>query len=86
MGDLGSIPELGRSHGGGQGNPLLLYSCLETPHGQRSLAGYNPWGRKESDMIERLSTLINLTFWLHWVLVAAHELFFAAHGLPISRG
>ena len=24
-------------------------------HGQRSLAGYSPWGRKESDMIERLT-------------------------------
>ena len=26
------------------------------PHGQRSLVGYSPWGRKESDMTERLST------------------------------
>ena len=25
-------------------------------HGQRSLAGYNPCGRKKSDMTERLST------------------------------
>ena len=24
-------------------------------HGQRSLAGYSPWGHKESDMTERLS-------------------------------
>jgi len=24
VGDLGSIPELGRSHGGGHGNPLHL--------------------------------------------------------------
>ena len=24
-------------------------------HGQRSLAGYSPWGREESDMTERLS-------------------------------
>ena len=23
------------------------------PHGQRSLAGYSPWGRKESDMTEQ---------------------------------
>ena len=29
-GDLGSIPELGRSPGGGRGNPLQ-YSCLENP-------------------------------------------------------
>ena len=38
---------------GGHGNPLQ-YSCLENPHVQRSLAGYNPWGHKESDMTERL--------------------------------
>jgi len=28
--DVGSIPGLGRSPGGGHGNPLL-YSCLENP-------------------------------------------------------
>ena len=38
-----------------EGNPLQ-YSCLENPHGQRNLAGYSPWGRKESDSTERLST------------------------------
>ena len=40
--------------GGGFGNPLQ-YSCLENPHGQRSLADYNPWGCKESDTTELLS-------------------------------
>ena len=54
-GDLGSIPALGRSPGGGHGNPLQ-YSCLENPHGQRSLVGYTPWGCKELDMTKRLST------------------------------
>ena len=29
------------------------YSCLENPHGQRSLGGYSPWGRKESDTTEQ---------------------------------
>ena len=48
-------PWLGRSPGGGHGNPLQ-YSCLENPYGQRSLAGYNPWGHKESDTTEPLST------------------------------
>ena len=48
VGGLGSIPGLGRSPGGGHGNPLQ-YSCLENPHGQRGLAGYSPWGHKESD-------------------------------------
>ena len=35
-GDQRSIPGLGRSPEGGCGNPLQ-YSCLENPHGQRSL-------------------------------------------------
>ena len=55
-GDLDSIPGLGRCPGGGHGNPFL-YFYLENPHGQRSLAGYSPWGRKESDTTERLSTV-----------------------------
>ena len=35
-------------------------------HGQRSLAGYSPWGRKESDTTERLSTAhtASLLTWL----------------------
>ena len=51
--DLGSIPGLGRSPRRGHGNPLQ-YSCLENPHEQRSLAGYRPWGHKESEMTEQL--------------------------------
>ena len=39
-GDSGLIPGLGRSAGAGHGNPLQ-YSCLENPHGQRSLVGYS---------------------------------------------
>ena len=50
-GDPGSIPGLGRSPGGGHGNPLQ-YSCLKNPQGQRSLTGCSPWGRKESDTTE----------------------------------
>ena len=50
-----SIPGLGRSPGGGNGNPLQ-YSCLEKSHGQRSLVGYSPWDRKELDTTEQLST------------------------------
>ena len=40
-GDLGSVPGLGRSPGGGHGNPIQ-YSGLEYPHGQRSLVGSSP--------------------------------------------
>ena len=53
-GDLGLIPGLGRSPGGGYSNPLQYY-CLENPRGQRGLASCSPWGRKESDITERLS-------------------------------
>ena len=39
------IPGLGRSLGGGNGNPLQ-YSCLEKSHVQRNLVGYTPWSHK----------------------------------------
>ena len=45
VGDLASIPGLGRSPGGEHGN-TLQYSCLENSHGQRSLAGYSPWNHR----------------------------------------
>ena len=51
VGDLSLIPELGRSPERGHGNSLQ-YSCLENPHGQRSLVGCSTWGRKQSDMTE----------------------------------
>ena len=38
--DEGWIPGSERSPGGGKENPLQ-YSCLENPHGQRSLASYS---------------------------------------------
>ena len=37
--------------GEGNGNPVLLPG---KSHGQGSLVGYSPWGRKESDTPERL--------------------------------
>ena len=54
MGDLGLIFGLERFLGEGHGNPLQ-YSCLENLHGQRSLAGYSRWGRKESDTTKWLA-------------------------------
>ena len=35
--------------------PVPLF-FTEKFHGQRSLEGYSPWGHKESDMTEQLST------------------------------
>ena len=54
-GYLGAIFGLGRSPGEEHGKPLQ-YSCLENPQGQRSLASYSPWGCKELDTTEWLST------------------------------
>ena len=49
--DLGFFPGLGRSPGVGHGN-LLQYSCLENPHGHRSLEDYSSLGQKELDTTE----------------------------------
>ena len=49
--DVGSIPGLGRSPGGGHGNPLHI-SCLENPIGLRRLASYFPQSLTESDLTE----------------------------------
>ena len=38
-----------------KGMPTHLVFLPGEFHRQRSLAGYSPWGRKESDMTERLS-------------------------------
>ena len=49
------VSGLGRSPGGGYGNPLQ-YSCLENSHGQRKLVGYSPRSCKELDKTEQLGT------------------------------
>ena len=41
--------------GEGNGNPLQ-YPCLENPHGQRSLEGYSPWGRKGQTQLSDQTT------------------------------
>ena len=53
--DVGSIPGLERSSGGGHGSPVFMAG---ESHGQRRLVGYSPWGRKESDTTEWLITHI----------------------------
>ena len=71
-GDLGLTPGLGRSLRGGHGNSLQC-SCLENPHGQRSMVGYSPWGCKELDMTERLSTAApTRTIFLFQVKISVH--------------
>ena len=49
-GDADSIPELERSSGDGNSNPVFLPG---KSHRQRSLVGYSAWGCKELDMTEQ---------------------------------
>ena len=43
-----------------EGNPLQ-YSCLENPHGQRSLAGYSPWSGKSWTQLTKRRTAQSLS-------------------------
>ena len=94
-GDLGSIPGLGISPGGGYGNPFQS-SYLENPHGQRSLTSCSPCVRKELDDTEWLSTAYRkwksqlcptlcdpMDYTVHWIL---HARILERVAFPFSRG
>ena len=53
VGEPGSNPGSGRSHGEGNSLPTQVF-LPGASHGQRSLAGYNPWGCKESGTTKQL--------------------------------
>ena len=55
MGDLGSVPGLGKSPREGNGYPFSILTWRIPRTKERSPAGYSPWGRNESDMTERLT-------------------------------
>ena len=64
--ETSSIPGLGRSPGGGHGNPLQC-SCLENPVDsdsqtridcQRSLTVYSPWGLKGWTALSEISSIL----------------------------
>ena len=58
-GDLALVSGLGTSpEEGWQPTPVFLPG---ESHGQRSLVGYSPWGRKESDTTEQL--ILSLQTW-----------------------
>ena len=58
-GDLGSNPWVGKTPWRRAWQPTLAFVPGES-HGQRSLAGYSPWGRRELDMTERTYTFHDL--------------------------
>ena len=81
----------------GHGNPLQ-YSCLENPHGQRSLVGYSLWGHKESDRTERLSSerstlttlflrehLLKFSLFSYYYYLQWSYLLYALSQTPITR-
>ena len=76
-GDVGSIPGWGRSAGERRHGfdpwvgkicwrrtwqPTLVFLPRKS-HRQRSLVGYSPWGRKESDMTEQAHVMLH--YWLY---------------------
>ena len=62
-GDLGSVPGLGRSPGGGHGNPLQ-YSCLENP-----MDG-GAWWATVHGVAKSRTQLSNLTSFLYTAKIA----------------
>ena len=65
VGDLGSIPGSGRKipwRRNWQPTPVFLPG---ESHGRRSLVGYSPRGRKESDVTERFHSLLDVWFTVH---------------------
>ena len=79
------VPSLGRRRAW-QRTPLFLPG---EPHGQRSLAGYSPWGRKETDTTERLHTHIRALQWGVFkasVLAESKSFVGRAPGCAFSKG
>ena len=73
---MGFTPGLGRCPAMPSGRrawqSIKVFSPGES-HGQRSLAGYSPWGLKELDMTERLSTACSKRGRPMMVLPAEHN-------------
>ena len=74
-GDAGSLPELGRSPGGGHGN-LLQYCWLQNPTGRGACWATVHGGHRESDTTEqmKLSLLISIQQVLKDKLFVSHFL------------
>ena len=56
---LGSVPGLGRFPWRREWLPTAVYFPGKS-HEQGSLAGYSPWGCKESDMTEQLTLFLSI--------------------------
>ena len=65
--------------GGGHGNPLQ-YSCLENPQ-----VGCSPWGDRELDMTERLSTAQHIVSEYIWCEYRLSHLFLSPTPWTVAR-
>ena len=77
-GDLGSIPGLGRSPGGGHGNPLQ-YSCLENPMDRGAWWATVHAGAKSRTRLRDFHSFLYCS--LHWAFTVVCVLLAAACGL-----
>jgi len=80
-GDTGSIPGLGRSPGGGNGNPLQ-YSCLGTPMDRGAWQARVHGVKKEWDATERLN---NNNIGSTCVMIHQAFLYYPSPTLPDSQ-
>ena len=67
-GDLGLIPELGRSPGEGNRNPLQ-YSCLENPMDREEPGRLQSMGSQESDKTEQLSMHLYICYCFTYICI-----------------
>ena len=76
----------GKILGEGDGSPFQ-YSCLEKSHGQRSLAGYSPWGHRVRHDRSTNTTIKN--YGEHWCSLLVSNLtqasYFSAHHTPSTH-
>jgi len=72
---LGYFPEVQSSALTWQPTPVCLPGQF---HGQRSLAGYSPWGRKESDMTKHSRAFQRLAWggFINWKVYLKASVFF----------
>ena len=70
----------------GQEDPIPVFLPGES-HGQRSLVGYSPWGLKELDMSDRLSTnthtMKQMFFWNSLAFSMIHQMLAICYLVPL---
>ena len=81
VGDTGFDPRIGKIL---WRRAWLQYSCLENPHGQRSLGGYSPWGHKKLDTTKH-STGLTFSSMICYELTSVYVTkgLNSAHGYPV---